>query len=344
MLYFINDYSEGAHPRIMEALCRTNFEQHIGYGMDEWCKKAAALIQEKIDRTDVDVHFFVAGTQTNFTALSAFLRPHEAVISSSRGHICVHETGAVEANGHKIIHLSTPDAKLKPEQIDETMSFHCDEHFVKPKAVYITQATELGTIYSKKELQAIREKCDKYGLYLYLDGARLGSALTSEENDLTLPDIAALTDAFYIGGTKNGMLFGEALILQNDALKPDFRWILKQKGGMLAKGRMLGIQFTEMFQDNLYFELAQHANDMAKLLRTGIERLGYPFLVNSPTNQLFPILPIQVHEKLSKQCLYELECPIDETHIAIRFVTSWATAKEDVEKLLQLLKDLKQPT
>jgi threonine aldolase len=337
MIFLRNDYSEGAHPQIFKALSKTNMEQHIGYGEDAHCLNAAKLIKSRIGRDDVDIHFLVGGTQTNFTAISAFLRPHEAVISPSRGHICVHETGAIEACGHKIVAMPTDDAKLQAEQIDEAIEYHADEHFVKPKMVYITNCTELGTIYSKSELQEIRKRCDKYGLYLYLDGARLSSALTAPGNDLTIEDLATLTDAFYIGGTKNGALFGEALVLCNPTLKPDFRYILKQKGGMLAKGRLLGIQFEELFKDNLYYELGQHANDMAALLRNGITSKGYKFLSDSVTNQIFPIFPNEVVEMLEKYVSFESESQVDEAHRCIRFVTSWATPKEDIEKLINLL-------
>jgi len=340
MIFFRNDYSEGAHPKVMEALNTTNMKQTLGYGEDEYCAAAAEMIKNIIQRNDAEVHFLMAGTQTNFTAISAFLRPHEAVIAPARGHICVHETGAIEATGHKIVAMPTDDAKLRAEQIDEAVLFHCDEHMVKPKMVYITNTTELGTIYTKTELLEIRERCDKYGLYLYMDGARLASALTCEENDLTLQDIAKLVDAFYIGGTKNGALFGEALVLLNKELMPEFRYILKQKGGMLAKGRLLGVQFEALFKDNLYYDLAAHANKMAKQLREGISALGYSFIVDSPTNQIFPIFPNNMVAKLEEQCTFELERAMDETHTCIRFVTSWATPEEDVYKILQLIKEL----
>ena len=337
MIFLRNDYSEGAHPQILDALCKSNMDQTVGYGLDEHCLHAAELIKARIKREDADIHFLVGGTQTNFTAISAFLRPHEAVISSARGHICVHETGAIEACGHKIVAMPSQDAKLKAEQIDEAMAYHEDEHFVKPKMVYITNSTELGTIYTKAELLEIREHCDKYNLYLYLDGARLASGLTAPENHLTIEDIASLTDAFYIGGTKNGALFGEALVLLNPALKPDFRHILKQKGGMLAKGRLLGIQFEELFRENLYFELGEHANKMAELLRNGLLSKRYEFLTDSKTNQMFPIFSNEIVAFLEEQVSFEKEGKVDEQHQCIRFVTSWATQESDIEKLLNLL-------
>ncbi len=341
MLYFMNDYSEGAHPRILEALVKTNSEQHVGYGMDEHCEKASDLIKKRIGRDDVDVHFLVTGTQTNTIAISKFLRPYEAVISTRLGHISVHEAGAIESTGHKIIEMPSVDGLLRPEQIDEACAAHLDEHMVFPKMVYISDATEMGTIYTKNQLQALRQKCDEHGLYLYLDGARLGNALTCEDNDLTIEDIAQLTDAFYIGGTKNGMLFGEALIIINPDLKDYMRYVIKQRGALLAKGRLLGIQFEEMFKDDLYFELSKHTNQMAQLLKDGIIELGYSFVTESSTNLIFTVLPNNIHEELSKHCYYEAENPYDENNMEARFVTSWATPKEDVEKLLELLKKLK---
>ncbi len=337
MIFFMNDYSEGAHPRIMEALMKTNMEQTVGYGLDPHCEHAAELIRKTIGKPEAAVHFFVGGTQTNFTSITAFLRPHEAVISPARGHICVHETGAVEARGHKVIHIATKESKIWPVDIEEAVRVHEDEHWVKPRMVYISDSTELGTIYKKAELQALRKVCDKHGLYLYLDGARLASALTCEENDMTIKDIADLTDAFYIGGTKNGALFGEALVILNPKLNEDFRWVLKQSGSMLAKGRLLGVQFEEMFTEDLFFSMGAHANEMAKLLREGIASKGYEFQADSPTNQIFPIFPNELVEKLEKEVAFEKEGPVGRDKYCIRFVTSWATPKEDVEKLLTLI-------
>ena len=340
MIFFRNDYSEGAHPKILEALMETNMEQTVGYGEDHYCLEAAQMIKDKIEAPHADVHFLVGGTQTNFTALSSFLRPHEAVISSSRGHICVHETGAIEATGHKIIAMPTLDAKITASQIEEAVSYHCDEHMVKPKVVYITNSTELGTLYSKAELEEISATCKKHNLYFYLDGARLASALTAPDSDVTMKDLVELTDAFYIGGTKNGLLFGEALVLINDKLKEDFRYIIKQKGGLLAKGRLLGIQFKTLFEDDLYHQMGKHANDMAELLRNGIADLGYEFFSKSTTNQIFPVFPNELVLELEKICSFEHEGPVDDKQEAIRFVTSWATPKADVLELLEELKKL----
>ena len=342
MLFFMNDYSEGAHPRIMEALQTTNMEQHVGYGLDAHCENAIDLIKKRIGQPDAEVHLLVTGTQTNIIALSSFLRPYEAVISTELGHISVHETGAIEATGHKIIEMPSQDGLLKPEQIDKACDSHVDEHMVLPRVVYISNATETGSIYTKAQLEAIRKKCDEHGLYLYLDGARLANALTCDDNDLTMEAIAELTDAFYIGGTKNGILFGEALVITNPELKSHLRYTIKQRGGMLAKGRLLGVQFEELFKDDFYFELSKHTNEMSKLLRSGIQSLGYDFVTASSTNITFVVLPNPIHAALSKQCYYEAEKPFDENNIEARFVTSWATPKEDVEKLLKLLADYKE--
>jgi len=340
MIYFRTDFLEGAHPKVLEALTLTNMEQTLGYGDDDYCLEAAQLIKDKIGAPHADVHFLVGGTQTNFTALSAFMRPHEAVISSARGHICVHEAGAVEATGHKIIAMPNSDGKLKASQIDEAVIFHCGVHMVKPKVVYITNSTELGTVYSKAELEEISAKCKEHNLYLYLDGARLASALTAPGCDITMNDLVRLTDAFYIGGTKNGLLFGEAIVIINDNLKEDFRYLIKQKGGLLAKGRLLGVQFKALFEADLYYEMGQHANDMAEILRNGISSLGYSFFSNSTTNQIFPIFPNELVFELEKICFFKHEELVDGNQEAIRFVTSWATKKDDVLKLLEELKRL----
>jgi len=334
MVSFLCDYSEGAHPRILDALIRTNLEQTDGYGLDDHCRNAASLIRKKIGREDVDVHFLVGGTQTNFTAISAFLRAHEAVVSAKTGHIFVHEAGAVEATGHKVIVEATEDGKLTPGEIRAVLDYHEDEHMVKPKLVYISNSTEIGSIYHKSELTALSVFCRENNLILFMDGARLGSALASEENDLTLSDLAELTDAFYIGGTKNGALMGEALVICREDLKEDFRYHIKQKGGLLAKGRLLGIQFEELFRDNLYFELADHANQMAALLTKSFRDLGYSFLTHSPSNQIFPILPNELIRKLEEEYSFYLWKKVDEDRSSIRLVTSWATKVSDIETFI----------
>lgn len=341
MLYFMNDYSEGAHSKVLEALIKTNMDQHVGYGMDAITKEAQELIRQRIGCPDADVHFLVTGTQTNTIAIAHFLRPYEAVIATDLGHISVHETGAIEATGHKIIEMTSPDGLLTPKHIEAAILKHADEHWVLPKMVYISNATELGTLYTRQMLEALRTSCDKYGLYLYLDGARLANALTCEDNDLTLAQIAQLTDAFTLGGTKNGLLFGEALVVTNPELAKHLRFSIKQRGALLAKGRLLGVQFKALFEDDLYFEMAKHTNKMAKLLKEGILSLGFKLIANPSTNLIFVALPNKVHEALSRACYYEAEHPLDDHHMIARFVTSWATPEADVRALLGMLEDLK---
>lgn len=337
MIYLKNDYSLGAHPQILQALTDTNMTHTSGYGEDPFCEEAKALIRGHMDDSDADIHFLMGGTQTNLTAMSAFLRPHHAIIAADSAHICVHETGAIEATGHKVIPCPSPDGKLLPDQITEAVLFHKDEHMVKPKLVYISNTTEMGTVYSARELAALRSVCDRHGLYLYVDGARLGCALTAPGNTLTLADMAQLTDAFYIGGTKNGALFGEALVIVNPELKEDFRYPIKQRGGMMAKGRLLGIQFCQLFQGDLYFQLARHANEMAQVLKNGLMGGGYDFLVDSPTNQLFPILPHMLADHLRQQVAFEDWASAGDRACVIRLVTSWGTTEQEVMDFLKLL-------
>jgi threonine aldolase len=340
MHLFTNDYSEGAHQRILKALFDTNTEQTQGYGLDKYSLLAQDAIKQKAGRSDIDIHFIPGGTQTNMIAISAFLQPHEAVISAETGHIEVHETGAIESTGHKILGVKTNDGKLRPESILHVLKSHTDEHMVKPRLVYISNTTELGTVYGKSELGDLSAFCRENGLLLYLDGARLGSALCSRGCDLKLADIAELTDAFYIGGTKNGALLGEALVVVNDALKSDLRYQIKQKGALLAKGRLLGLQFYELFRDDLFFELARYANEMAGLLRDAITSEGFAFLTDSPSNQLFPILPDSIIERLKEYYEFYIWSRVDESHSCIRLVTSWATPREVVEEFARMLKAL----
>ncbi|WP_346920133.1 low specificity L-threonine aldolase [Clostridium sp. UBA7339] len=338
MYSFKNDYSEGAHPRILEALIKCNMEQSEGYGEDIFTARAIRLIKKIIRREDADVHLLVGGTQTNLTALSAFLRPHEAVIAANTGHVLVHETGAIEATGHKVISVDVEDGKLTRKNIEAVIEEHTDEHMVKPKLVYISNSTEIGTIYKREEVEELSEVCKKYDLYLYVDGARLGSALCSNENNMKIYELAQLVDAFYIGGTKGGALIGEALVICRDTLKKDFRYHIKQKGALLAKGRILGIQFEELFKDNLYFDLATHANNMAQILKKGIVDAGYSFMINSSSNQVFPILPNKLINSLEKKYLFLIWEKIDKENSAIRLVTSWATNEE---KVLEFIADVK---
>ena len=335
MYSFQNDYGEGAHPRILAALAETNLNQTPGYGYDPYCEEATQLIRAQLKNDDAQVHFLAGGTQTNLVALTAFLRPHEAVISADTGHINVHETGAIEATGHKVIAIDASDGKLTPERILPVLRAHTDEHMVKPRLIYISNSTEVGTCYTKAELYALRDFCLAHGLLLFMDGARLGSALCC--SDLNLPDIGALTDAFYIGGTKNGALLGEALVIMNLPLASDIRYIVKQRGGMLAKGRVLGLQFRELFRDGLYFELAAHANSMSNMLRERIRRAGFAFFSDSVSNQVFPIFPDELVQKLSGQFRFEVWGKPDDAHTCIRLVCSWATQQEAVDAFLRAL-------
>ena len=338
MYRFTNDYSEAAHPDVLAALTATNLEGNFGYGLDGHCERAAACIRELCAAPDADVHFLVGGTQTNLTAVAAFLRPHEAVIAASTGHVCVHETGAIEATGHKCIAVACENGKLTPDDVRNVCKAHPDEHMVKPRLVYVSNTTEIGTVYTKEELEGLRAVCDELDLYLYLDGARLGSAIAAGGPDFA--ELARLCDAFYIGGTKNGALFGEALVILNDALKPDFRWILKQHGGMLAKGWLLGVQFDTLLRDGLYLELARHANEQAQRLRSGIGMLGYAFACDSPSNQQFPILPDAVLEQLEGDFHWEVIGHPAPGMTEIRLVTSWATSPAAVSAFLRRLREL----
>ncbi|MGL5353935.1 MAG: threonine aldolase family protein [Clostridium sp.] len=340
MISFKNDYSKGAHPRILNALMDSNMEQHEGYGYDYYTEKAIDLIKEKLQDNNVDVHLLVGGTQTNLTAISAFLRPFEAVIAPSTGHILTMETGAIEATGHKVISVPGIDGKLTASSVKSTVDEHTSEHMVKPKLVYISNPTEIGTIYKKSELEEISDVCKENNLLLYVDGARLGSALCSIDNDVTISELAKIVDAFYIGGTKTGALMGEALVICNDKLKSDFRFSIKQKGGLLAKGRILGIQFVELFKDDLYFELSSHANNMAQLLKKGIMEAGFDFFVNSNTNQIFPILPNSIIEKLQEKYLFYNWATIDENTSCIRLITCWAADEKDIITFINDLKTL----
>lgn len=334
MYSFRNDYCEGAHPKVLQALADTNLEQTVGYGMDPRCQAAADLIRRLCAAPEAGIHFTVGGTQTNLLVVDSLLRPYEAVIAAHTAHVNVHETGAIEATGHKVCTVVSPDGKLTPEQVESVVNGHSTEHMVLPRLVYISNTTEVGTIYTNAELQALRDCCDKHGLFLFLDGARLGSALTAEGSDLTLPDLAALTDAFYIGGTKNGALFGEAVVM--NVPNEHFRWHMKQRGAVLAKGRLLGLQFQALLEDGLYFDLARHANEMAYRLRDGVAALGYPFPVASPSNQQFPVLPNSVAAALrAKGYEFEIDRAVDADHTCVRFVTSWATPESAIDTFLK---------
>lgn len=344
MIYFNNDYAEGCHEKVLEALIRTNMEQTPGYGEDAYCARAAEKIRKLCGREDLAVHFLVGGTQTNLTVIDAALRPHQGALCAVSGHIHVHETGAVEATGHKVLTLPSEDGKITAGQVEHAVQSHRSdgafEHMVQPKLVYISHPTELGTLYSLAELEALSETCHKLGLYLFMDGARLGYGLAAKESDVTLTDIARLCDVFYIGGTKVGALFGEAVVIGNPALAEDFRYLIKQHGGMLAKGRLLGVQFDALMTDDLYVTIASHAVRLADKLRSCFAELGYPLLVGGITNQVFPILPDCVLEYLAEKYVFCEQERVDETHRAVRFCTSWATREEAVEAFCVDLKKL----
>ncbi len=339
MLFFRNDYSNGAHPVILDALCKTNLELTVGYGMDPYCQKATDRIRQLCKCPQADVHYLVGGTQANKTVIGAFLRSWEAVITPDTGHIQVHEAGAIEHNGHRLFLLPTPDGKLRPEQIHNVCrTYQQEETSAEPKLVYISNTTELGTVYTKEELQALRAACDQWGLYLYCDGARLGSAMAVSGTDYA--DYAATCHAFTIGGTKNGLMFGEALVITEPSLMPSFRRCMKQQGALLAKGRLLGIQYCAALENDLYMDLARQALQAAQLLDDGLKAMGVPMLIDSPSNQLFPILPNAVIAALEQSVSFELWSTVSDSHSCIRFVTAWHTTKEDVEALLTLLRQL----
>lgn len=341
MIRFESDYLEGAHPKIMERLMESNFDQTPGYGNDTYCEKAREVIKKLCKREDADVHFLVGGTQTNTTVIAAALRPYQGVVCADTGHINVHETGAIEATGHKVIGLPSVYGKITADHIAKVMEAHLlddsFEHMVQPGMVYISHPTEVGTLYTKQELSNLSEVCRKYNIPLFLDGARLGYGLTSEANDLSIEDIANYCDVFYIGGTKVGALFGEAVVICNESLKKDFRYSIKQRGGMLAKGRLLGIQFLTLLEDGLYFEIADHANQLAMKIRRACEEKGYSFFMDSYTNQQFPIIPNEKLKELEKEFSYSFWEAVDAEHSAVRFCTSWATKEEDVVALLERL-------
>ncbi len=331
---FRDDYSEGCHPLILKKLEEINFLQEIGYGDDNYCEEAKELIKEKIKNPDADIHFVSGGTQANLIVISSILKPYESVISVESGHINIHEAGAIEATGHKINYKKSNDGILRVNDIKEIIEVHTDEHMVKPSMVYISNATELGTIYKKKILEEISSYCRENNLILYLDGARIGTALTSDYNDLTLSEISDYVDIFYIGGTKNGALLGEAIVINNEKLKENFRFHLKMRGALLAKGRILGIQFLELFKDNTYFELAKNANNMAKILYNGIKSLGYDFFVKPEANLLFPIFPDKLINELSKKYLFHRIKRFNDKNSVVRMVTSWATKPEIIDEFL----------
>jgi len=338
MIRFECDYAEGAHQQVMDLLNRTNFQQTPGYGEDIYCEKATEIIRKLCDTPEADIHFLVGGTQANTTVIASLLRPHQGVISVETGHINVHETGAIESTGHKVLTVPSDDGKITAEQIKEVYKAHWDdvnhEHMVQPGMVYISNPSENGTLYFKEELTAISKVCQECGLPLYMDGARLGYGLMAEGYDLTLPEIAKLCDVFYIGGTKIGALFGEAIVIPQKIFQRDFRYHIKQNRGMLAKGRLLGLQFVALLEQGLYFSIAKHADNMAMKIKDALTKKGYGFRHDSITNQQFPILPKKHLAVLEEKYAFSFWESFDAENDVVRFCTSWATREEHVAELI----------
>ncbi len=339
MIRFDCDYLEGAHPKILKKIVESNYEQTPGYSKDEYTKSAIDKIKKVCKTDNIDIHILVGGTQTNTTVIASALKPYQAVICVNTGHINVHETGAIESCGHKVISVDSDDGKITPLQIEQVAKIHFEdeapEHMAMPKMVFISLPTECGTNYVKEELKEIYNMCHKYGMYLYIDGARLGYGLVAKDTDIKIDDLPNLCDVFYIGGTKCGALFGEAVVIVNDNLKNDFRYYIKQKGGLLAKGRLLGIQFDALFEKELYFKICKQAVDLAIKIKEAAINKGYKLLYNSFTNQQFIILPNDKLKELSKEFVFFKWKVIDENNTAIRICTSWATTEENVDKLIE---------
>ena len=344
MISFENDYNTGAHPQIMARLLETNLEPLSGYGSDPYCESARRKIREACGCPEAEVEFLTGGTQTNAAVISSMLRDYEGVIAARTGHVSIHEAGAVEFTGHKVLELSQKEGKIVPEELKSyLMGFYADEnheHMVFPGMVYLSHPTEYGTLYTRAELEKIREICHSYKIPLFLDGARLGYGLMSRQTDLTLQDIAGLCDVFYIGGTKVGALCGEAVVFTKQNRPPHFTNSIKKRGALLAKGRLLGVQFDTLFTDGLYFKISRHAIDMAEELKEILESRKIPFYLKSPTNQQFVILENEWLKELKKDVMFSFWEQYDETHTVARFVTSWATTREDLEALRQVLDGL----
>lgn len=338
---FKNDYSEGAHPSILNALVQSNLTQQSGYGDDACTREAVQFIRQRIENPAAAVHLVSGGTQANLLVIASALRPHESVIAAVSGHINVHEAGAIEATGHRIEAVPTPEGKLRPVDVQSVLAKFEEVHMTRPRLVYISNATEIGTLYTRRELTDLYACCQENNLYLFMDGARLGSALCAEVNDITFADLGRYTDVFYIGGTKNGTLLGEAIVINHAGLQTDFQYHLKQRGALMAKGRVLGVQFAELFRNDLFLELAQHANRMAARLSAAVQQAGYPLLTVSYTNQIFPILPNTVIDQLLQQFDFYRWQKMDAEQTAIRLVTSWATPEDAVNRFIQALGELK---
>ncbi len=337
---FKNDYSEGCHPAILKALTESNLSQQSGYGDDEYSREAVEIIRRRIENPEAGVYLVSGGTQANLIVIASVLRPYESVIAASTGHIYVHEAGAIEATGHKVEVVNTADGKLRPIDVLSILGKFEEVHMTKPRLVYISNATEIGTLYTREELIALYNCCHENGLYLFMDGARLGSALCAQTSNVTLPDLGRYTDVFYIGGTKNGALLGEAIVINQPEQQKDFLYHLKQRGALMAKGRVLGVQFAELLREDLFFDLARHANQLAAKLSAAVQELGFSMLTVSYTNQIFPILPQPVIQQLLEKFDFYQWQRIDGHQAAIRLVTSWATPDEAVEKFIAELKVL----
>ena len=345
MLLFHNDYNEVCHPLILEKMQAAAPMQMPGYGEDPVCGEAAQLIRNACQNQDVAVHFLVGGTQSNLTVIAASLRPHQAVMGAVSAHINVHETGAIEATGHKVIQIPSDDGKITVEQVKaivDGQSLAMDaEHIAQPKMVYISNPTEFGTTYKLNEMEALSAYCKANKLLLFVDGARLGYGLAAKDNDVTLADYARLCDVFYIGGTKVGAMFGEAVVISNPAIAEDFRYLMKQRGGMLAKGWLLGLQFKTLFEDDLYFKISRHADTLADRIRETLDQCGYPLFVEGTTNQTFVTLPNDLLKALDGKFTYAVWDKIDENHTTVRFCTSWATKEENVDMLCTAIKNFR---
>lgn len=341
MIDFRNDYAQGAHEQVLGALAGLAGQGFSGYGEDALCRAAQERVRRLTGQPKAALYFLSGGTQANLTVIASMLRPHQGVVAADTAHIAAHETGAIEATGHKVLTLPHRDGKVNPDDIERMVAAHYAddsfEHTVQPGMVYISNTTELGSIYTARELEGISRVCRARGLPLYLDGARLGYALASEGNDLTLAKVAALCDAFTMGLTKQGALFGEAVVIVNPALQKDFRYIIKQRGGMLAKGWLMGAQFEALMTDDLYGRLSRHAVGLAMRLKHGLREMGVPSLSDSPSNQQFPILPNDVIVALRRQFAFHAIEVVDERHTGVRFCTSWYTNPADVETLLAAL-------
>jgi threonine aldolase len=339
MINLKNDYCAIAHPKVLSRLIELNEQTFVGYGLDEYSEKAAEFIKDMIKCETADVHFLVGGTITNKVVISHALKSYQAVISADSGHINVHETGTIEQSGHKVLTVPNVLGKINVNDLDKVVKAHTDEHMVMPKMVYLSNSTELGTVYKYQELLAISNYCKENNLYFFMDGARLGAALASKECDYKISDLPKLVDAFYIGGTKNGLTHGEAIVIINEELKQEFRYSIKHYGGLYAKGYILGIEFLTLFEDNLFIKIAEEQNKHAEHLQKELKKLGVEMLINSSTNQIFPIFKKEVVEKLKEHILFDIwEERVDDT--VIRLVTNFKTTKDDIDKVLDIIGEL----